>query len=139
ELLECDGFDVLDDSYKSNPQSLLAGLETAYMLEGYKRKIVCLADMLELGDNEKELHYEVGSKIDNKEIDYCLFYHHLAKEMYEASLEHFSPKRYLYFDHTDELIEKLKSLVIGASLIFVKSSHGMHMDEIIESIKYFNI
>lgn len=139
ELLECDGFDVLDDSYKSNPQSLLAGLETTYMLEGYKRKIVCLADMLELGDNEKELHYEVGSKIDNKEIDYCLFYGPVAKEMYEASLKHFSPKRSLYFDHKDELIEKLKSLVIGASLIFVKGSHGMHMEEIIESIKYFNI
>ena len=139
ELLECDGFDVLDDSYKSNPQSLLAGLETAYMLEGYKRKIVCLADMLELGDNEKELHRELGSKIDNKEIDYCLFYGPLAKEMYEASLEHFSPKRSLYFDHKDELIEKLKSLVIGASLIFVKGSHGMHTEEIIESIKYFNI
>lgn len=45
----------------------------------------------------------------------------------------------LYFEHKDELIEKLKSLVIGASLVFVKGSHGMHMEEIIEAIKYFNI
>lgn len=139
ELLEFDGFDVLDDSYKSNPQSLLAGLETAYMLEGYKRKIVCLADMLELGENEKDLHWEVGSKIDSQKIDYALFYGPLAKEMYEASLENFPANRTFYFHHKDELIEKLKSLVIGASLIFVKGSHGMHMEEIIESIKCFNI
>lgn len=139
ELLEFDGFDVLDDSYKSNPQSLLAGLETAYMLEGYKRKIVCLADMLELGENEVDLHRQVGRKIDSKKIDYCLFYGPLAKEMYEASLENFPPNRSLYFEHKDELIEKLKSLVIGASLVFVKGSHGMHMEEIIEAIKYFNI
>lgn len=139
ELLEFDGFDVLDDSYKSNPQSLLAGLETAYMLEGYKRKIVCLADMLELGENEVDLHRQVGSKIDSKKIDYALFYGPLAKEMYEASLENFPAGRSLYFEHKDELIEKLKSLVIGASLIFVKGSHGMHMEEIIEAIKYFNI
>ena len=139
ELLEFDGFDVLDDSYKSNPQSLLAGLETAYMLEGYKRKIVCLADMLELGENEVDLHRQVGRKIDSQKIDYCLFYGPLAKEMYEASLENFPPNRSLYFEHKDELIEKLKSLVIGASLIFVKGSHGMHMEEIIEAIKYFNI
>lgn len=139
ELLEFDGFDVLDDSYKSNPQSLLAGLETAYMLQGYKRKIVCLADMLELGEGEVELHRQVGSKIDSKKIDYCLFYGPLAKEMYEASLENFPPNRSLYFEHKDELIEKLKSLVIGASLVFVKGSHGMHMEEIIEAIKYFNI
>lgn len=139
ELLEFDGFDVLDDSYKSNPQSLLAGLETAYMLQGYKRKIVCLADMLELGEDELELHRQVGSKIDSKKIDFCLFYGPLAKEMYEASLENFPPNRSLYFEHKDELIEKLKSLVIGASLVFVKGSHGMHMEEIIEAIKYFNI
>lgn len=139
ELLEFDGFDVLDDSYKSNPQSLLAGLETAYMLQGYKRKIVCLADMLELGENEVDLHRQVGRKIDSKKIDYCLFYGPLAKEMYEASLENFPPNRSLYFEHKDELIEKLKSLVIGASLVFVKGSHGMHMEEIIEAIKYFNI
>ena len=139
ELLEFDGFDVLDDSYKSNPQSLLAGLETAYMLEGYKRKIVCLADMLELGENEVDLHKEVGRKIDSKKIDFCLFYGPLAKEMYEASLENFPTGRALYFAHKDELIEKLKSLVIGASLVFVKGSHGMHMEEIIEAIKYFNI
>ena len=139
ELLEFDGFDVLDDSYKSNPQSLLAALETAYMLEGYKRKIVCLADMLELGENEVDLHRQVGRKIDSKKIDYCLFYGPLAREMYEASLENFPPNRSLYFEHKDELIEKLKSLVIGASLVFVKGSHGMHMEEIIEAIKYFNI
>ena len=139
ELLEFDGFDVLDDSYKSNPQSLLAGLETTYMLQGYKRKIVCLADMLELGENEKDLHRQVGSKIDSKKIDFCLFYGPLAREMYEASLENFPPNRSLYFEHKDQLIEKLKSIVIGASLIFVKGSHGMHMEEIIEAIKYFNI
>ena len=139
ELLECDGFDVLDDSYKSNPQSLLAGLNTAYMLEGYKRKIICLSDMLELGDNEKELHREIGAKLDSKKIDYVLFYGPLAKEIYEASLDNFPTKRSIYFEHKDELIEKLKSLIIGSSLIFVKGSHGMHMEEIIESIKYFNI
>ena len=139
ELLECKGFDVLDDSYKSNPQSLLAGLETAYMLEGYTRKIACLADMLELGTNEEELHREVGEKINNKKIDYILFYGPLAKEMYEASLKNFPSTRSLYFSHKDELIEKLKSLIIPCSLVFVKGSHGMHMEEVIESIKNFKL
>ena len=139
ELLECAGFDVLDDSYKSNPQSLIAGLETAYMLEGYTRKIACLADMLELGDNEKELHRKVGEKIDNKKIDYILFYGPLAKEMYEASLKNFPTTRALYYNHKDDLIEKLKSLIIPSSLVFVKGSHGMHMEEVIESIKNFKL
>ena len=139
ELLECKGFDVLDDSYKSNPQSLLAGLETAYMLEGYTRKIACLADMLELGTNEKELHREIGEKIDDKKLDYLLFYGPLAKEMYEASLKNFPNTRSLYFHHKDDLIDKLKSLIVPCSLVFVKGSHGMHMEEVIESIKSFKL
>ena len=139
ELLECAGFDVLDDSYKSNPQSLLAGLETAYMLEGYTRKIACLADMLELGTNEEELHREVGEKIDNKNIDYILYYGPLSKKMYEASLKNFPNTRALYFTRKDDLIEKLKSLIIPSSLVFVKGSHGMHMEEVIESIKNFKL
>lgn len=139
ELLECKGFDVLDDSYKSNPQSLLAGLETAYMLEGYTRKIACLADMLELGANEEELHREIGEKIDSQKLDYLLFYGPLAQNMYEASLKNFPNTRSVYFAHKDDLIENLKSLIIPCSLVFVKGSHGMHMEEVIESIKNFKL
>ena len=139
ELLEFAGFDVLDDSYKSNPQSLLAGLSTTAMLEGYNRKIVCLADMLELGANEKELHYQIGGEIDRNKIDYALFYGPLSREMYEASLKSFPSTRTFYFENKDDLVEKLKDLIINSSLIFVKGSHGMHMEEIIEAIKYFKI
>ena len=109
------------------------------MLEGYTRKIACLADMLELGANEKELHREIGEKIDDKKLDYLLFYGPLAKEMYEASLKNFPNTRSLYFHHKDDLIDKLKSLIVPCSLVFVKGSHGMHMEEVIESIKSFKL
>ena len=95
--------------------------------------------MLELGKNEEELHRRVGYKLDNKKIDYVLFYGPLAKEMYEASLDNFPSTRSLYFEHKDDLIEKLKSLIIPCSLVFVKGSHGMHMEEVIESIKNFKL
>ena len=139
ELIQADGFDILDDSYKSNPQSLLAGLETCNMLEGYENKILCLADMLELGSNEEKLHYQVGEKINNKKISYCLFYGPLSYHMYEASLKNFPKNKVFHFNSKDELIEKLKSLITKSSLVFVKGSHGMHMEEIVDSIKSFNV
>ncbi|WP_394018781.1 UDP-N-acetylmuramoyl-tripeptide--D-alanyl-D-alanine ligase [Anaerococcus cruorum] len=88
-ILELNGFDILDDSYKSNPQALLTGLNTTYTLKGYKNKIVVLGDMLELGDNEKELHFDVGKKIDPNEIHYALFFGPLSYEMYKGALENF--------------------------------------------------
>lgn len=133
-MIEFDGFDVLDDSYKSNPQSLRSGLATCKLLDGYNKKIVVLGDMLELGDKEDELHYEVGLDIDPKDIHYCLFFGDLSYHMYKGALNNFPKDRAFHFTDKDDLIDKLKSLITKSTLVFVKGSHGMHMEEIIESI-----
>lgn len=134
-MIEFDGFDVLDDSYKSNPQSLKSGLATCKLLDGYNNKIVVLGDMLELGDKEDELHYEVGLDIDPKDIHYCLFFGNLSYHMYKGALNNFPKDRTFHFTDKDDLIDKLKSLITKSTLVFVKGSHGMHMEEIIESIR----
>lgn len=135
ELIEMDGFDILDDAYKSNPQSLATGLKTTYMLDGYKHKIAVLGDMLELGDNEKELHYNIGKSILPKEIDYVLFFGPLSYEMYKGASENFPKSRIFHFENKADVCDKLKYLISKSTLIFFKGSHGMHMEEIIECIK----
>lgn len=139
ELVERNGFDILDDAYKSNPQSLKQGLELAGFLDGYSNKIVVLGDMLELGDDELNLHYKSGLYIDPKKINYCLFFGPLSKQMYKASLENFPKERSFYFDNKDDLIDKLKLLITKYSLVFVKGSRGVHMEEVIEAIYDFRV
>ena len=139
ELIELDGFDILDDAYKSNPQALLTGLDMTYMLNGYSKKIVVLADMLELGDDEEILHFEIGEKINPNQIDYCLFYGPLSKHMYDGALKNFPKSRAFYFEDKEDICNKLKQLISKSTLVFVKGSHGMHMEEIIECIKNLNI
>lgn len=139
ELIERNGFDILDDAYKSNPQSLKQGLELAGFLDGYLNKIVVLGDMLELGDGEKNLHYKSGLDIDPKKINYCLFYGPLCKEMYRASLENFPEDRSFYFENKNDLIDKLKLLITKSTLVFVKGSRGVHMEEVIEAIYDFRV
>lgn len=139
ELVERNGFDILDDAYKSNPQSLKQGLELAGFLDGYLNKIVVLGDMLELGDDELNLHYKSGLDIDPKKINYCLFFGPLSKQMYKASLENFTKERSFYFDNKDDLIDKLKLLITKYSLVFVKGSRGVHMEEVIEAIYDFRV
>lgn len=139
EIIELDGFDILDDAYKSNPQALLTGLNMTYMLNSYSKKIAVLADMLELGDEENKLHYDIGEKIDANEIDYCLFYGPLSKHMYEGSLKNFSKSRSFYFEDKTDLCIKLKQLISKSTLVFVKGSHGMHLEEVIEYIRDLNV
>lgn len=134
-ILELDGFDILDDSYKSNPQALLTGLNTCYMLGGYTNKIVVLGDMLELGDDEDKLHYNIGKNIDPSQIHYCLFYGPLSKYMYQGALKNFPKSRIFHFDSKADACDKLKQLICKSTLVFVKGSHGMHMEEIIECVR----
>lgn len=139
ELIERNGFDILDDAYKSNPQSLKQGLELAGFLDGYLNKIVVLGDMLELGEDELELHYKAGLDINPKKIKYCLFFGPLAREMHRASLKNFPENRSFYFERKDDLIDKLKLLITRSSLVFVKGSRGVHMEEVIEAIYDFRV
>ena len=58
------GFTVIDDSYNSNPRSLLNMVRTmAEGGRGRKRLIVIAGEMLELGPDEVALHREAGREI----------------------------------------------------------------------------
>src|SRR5215813_2555218 len=65
EVLEfAGGFTVVDDSYNSNPRSLLSMVRTiAEVRSENRRRIVIAGEMLELGSDEHELHREAGRAI----------------------------------------------------------------------------
>ena len=58
---QVNGITVYNDAYNANPESMLAAIRTfAEVTRGGSRRIVCLGDMLELGDSARQLHGEVG-------------------------------------------------------------------------------
>ena len=64
------GFTVIDDSYNSNPRSLLNMVRT--MVEGgqrRKRLVVIAGEMLELGPDEASLHRDAGREIARSGIN----------------------------------------------------------------------
>src|SRR5215212_6959070 len=64
------GFTVIDDSYNSNPRSLLNMVRTmAEAGQGRKRLVVIAGEMLELGPDAVSLHRDVGREIAGIGID----------------------------------------------------------------------
>ena len=49
---------VINDAYNASPTSMKAAIDTLSSMEG--RKILILADVLELGENSQSMHEESG-------------------------------------------------------------------------------
>ncbi len=134
ELICCQGFDILNDSYKSNPQSLTLAMDTLYMLSGYRRKIAIVGDMLGLGEHQAKLHREIGEQIDPDQIDYLLLYGPLTKHMELGALKNFPRDRVIHYDRKTELIDRAKNLIEKSTIVMVKASRALRMEEIIEGL-----
>lgn len=139
ELLTLDGFDILNDSYKSNPQSLLSAIETVKLLNGYNKKIAILGDMLELGDDEEDLHREIGRKTTYKDVDYLLLYGPLSRYIAEEAIRNFPQNRVFYFESKENLVDKAKFLITKGTIVLVKASRSMRLEEIIESLSTLHL
>ncbi|MBR5046995.1 MAG: UDP-N-acetylmuramoyl-tripeptide--D-alanyl-D-alanine ligase, partial [Eubacterium sp.] len=66
---------LIDDTYNASPDSMRASLRVLSTMDGITgKRIAVLADMLELGENERAYHYEIGKYIAGEKIDEVYVY-----------------------------------------------------------------
>ncbi len=110
------GFTLIDDAYNANPVSMQAALDTLAALEGYR--IAILGDMLELGEEAKQLHQQ----LDLHDIDEVLAVGHLmaglAATHPDTNIHHFQDIQAL----NDWLLRQ--DFPVADSTVLVKGSHG---------------
>ncbi|MBA3695114.1 MAG: UDP-N-acetylmuramoyl-tripeptide--D-alanyl-D-alanine ligase [Acidobacteria bacterium] len=127
-----EGFTVINDSYNSNPAALLGMVET--LVDGgknAKRKIVVAGEMLELGENEREIHAETGEKLAKSGIDFLIGVRGLAKDLVEGA-NGLSETR--FFSNSDETGEFLSNEIKAGDLVLVKGSRGVRTERVIEKL-----
>jgi UDP-N-acetylmuramoyl-tripeptide--D-alanyl-D-alanine ligase len=129
------GFTVVDDSYNSNPGSLLNMVETiANARKDKGRLIVVAGEMLELGPDEANLHREAGIEISRAGIDVLWGVRGLAKEMIQGANEAgLTATR--YFETSDEAAEAIIKELREGDLVLVKGSRGVATDKVVSALK----
>ncbi|MCF6464865.1 UDP-N-acetylmuramoyl-tripeptide--D-alanyl-D-alanine ligase [Clostridium sp. Cult2] len=135
ELVYAEGFTILNDSYKSNPSSVLAALDTLYNMEQYSQRIAVLGDMLGLGEDEIEMHEEIGSKIDSDKIDYLFTIGPFAEHIAKTAKLIFEKDRIISCNNKPQLIENLKQVIKPKSIILVKASRPLELEEVVDKLK----
>ena len=132
-----DGFTVVDDSYNSNPRSLLSMVESiAQGGEGVKRKVIVAGEMLELGPEAPSMHREAGREIGGLGIDVLWGVRNLAREIIEGAREAgMSEEATRFFDSSEETAAALIEFIRPGDLVLVKGSRGVQTDKVVKLLR----
>jgi len=128
------GFTVINDSYNSNPSALLSMVETLVDgSQGAKRRVVVAGEMLELGPDEEEIHYETGKMISSKDIDVLVGVRGLAKRLVDGAMG--GNISVLDFEEDSAAAgEFLSSMIMPGDVVLVKGSRGVATEKIVERL-----
>jgi UDP-N-acetylmuramoyl-tripeptide--D-alanyl-D-alanine ligase len=132
-----DGFTVVDDSYNSNPRSLVAMAEAlAQGGEGVKRRVVVAGEMLELGADSAGIHREAGREVAGLGLDVLWGVRGDARELVEGAREAgMGADATRFYESSDEAAEALADFIRPGDLVLVKGSRGVHTERIVEALK----
>jgi UDP-N-acetylmuramoyl-tripeptide--D-alanyl-D-alanine ligase len=136
EVLEFEaGFTVIDDSYNSNPRSLLSMVRTIADVEQEgRRRIVIAGEMLELGENAGALHREAGQEIAACGIETLWGVRGLAQQILEGASEA-GLNQTRFFDSSEAAAAAIIEEVRDGDLVLVKGSRGVETDKVVKALK----
>jgi UDP-N-acetylmuramoyl-tripeptide--D-alanyl-D-alanine ligase len=132
-----EGFTVVDDSYNSNPRSLLAMAEAvAQGGEGVRRRIVLAGEMRELGADSAAIHREAGREVAGLGLDVLWGVEGHARELVGGAREGgMAEANTAFYENSEEAASALAAFVRAGDLVLVKGSRGVHTEKVVALLK----
>ena len=121
------GYTVVADCYNAGPESMQAAFHVLREIPTQGRRIAILGDMLELGDYAPAAHRTVGTQAAAVS-DVILAYGPLSRELAAAAGE-----KARHFTSREELLQALRELAKPGDVLLFKASHGMHLEQVLDS------
>lgn len=132
-MIETDKFLIVDDCYNANPMSMKASLDV--LQDGAGRRVAILGDMGELGENEIQLHEEVGEHAGKCDIDVLICAGKLCKNMADRAQQTNPDLKVIYEPDREKLLEHLEGYVQSGDTVLVKASHFMKFEEVVAKLE----
>jgi UDP-N-acetylmuramoyl-tripeptide--D-alanyl-D-alanine ligase len=121
------GARIINDTYNANPQSLYAAMDVLAASQGDTWLV--LGDMAELGDDKEELHRKAGEQARALGIRHL----YATGELARYAVESFGDDAQ-FFQDRQQLIEHLEQGIGGNSVVLVKGSRSMGMEQIVNAL-----
>lgn len=130
-IIKTDKYKIIDDCYNASLESMMNAIEVLKNISG-ERKIAILGDMLELGEYSKQIHQELGDKIEN--IDILIT---IGKYSYYIN-EKANIKNKYHYETLEEGYKKLKDIINENDVILIKASNSMNFKYIVDKMINYN-
>jgi len=135
QRLMIDGVTIINDTYNSNPVSMRVAVDLLKSLKSDGKKVMVVGDMLELGEQSKELHDATGKYIGTSEVSEILVtIGNRAVRIAESALEA-GMKNVIVCKTNPEAVEYLRKNLNKGDLILSKGSRGMKMEQILKAFE----
>lgn len=136
------GILFIDDSYNSNPGSLSAAIEVWEEIpEGEGRKVVVLGDMLELGEESRRLHEQLGRRLSRGRVDLLVTLgvesRYLARA-FEDEMSHRPVDGSIgirHFEEPSDVLCFLQTELRSGDQVLLKGSNGSGVNTIATSLR----
>lgn len=132
-VIETGYITIIDDCYNANPVSVKGGVDTLTNFKG--RRVCVLGDMKELGTNSKQLHFDTGKYVKDKNVDVLIAVGTYAQDIAKGAEE--GTTAVYYFETVPEALEKLNVIIKQGDTVLVKASRAMKLENVVNALKEF--
>ena len=133
KLVEKDGGTYVLDYYNANPDSVKAAVQTLCTTAKSCKKIFIFADMNELGSISDSAHKEIGEFMAKMNVDVLLCVGNKSKLTVEAA-QKAKINIAMWFSTKADLIKKLKEITQPGSVVWIKGSRSMKLEEVADEV-----
>lgn len=121
---------LIDDTYNASPASIKAAVKSASNLcKNGERLVIALGDMLELGEESRNLHESLKNAIAVYKNSLVFTSGQFMKYLYESLPENM---RGYAAENSEKLSPKVAESLKDGDILLVKGSRGMKMEKVVD-------
>ena len=136
QIIKTKNLVIINDAYNANPASTRAALEILRNINAKGRKVFIFGNMFELGTCRVSEHKKIGKLVLESQTDIFITIGKLAKLSAVAAEESGLNRNKIFsFENTEEVGEKLLSILQSNDTLLLKGSRAMRLENILEILK----
>lgn len=131
------GSTLINDAYNASYTSMKAAIDVLKDIKGFKKKVVVLGDILELGEYEQEMHEQIGTLV-HPPITHLFTVGNAASAITDSAKTNESQVKSRHFSKRSALLEAINTELDSETVVLFKASRGMYLEEFVEACKQEN-